>query len=92
MTKMYLNVYIYDRADFNQWGFKLLRRELAFHNAKIDTLVGKDLLILKMDGTEITVEAKDVMYAETQRGEYGNIPNTVSVAAGDLIRIEIDLD
>ncbi len=92
MTKMYLHVYIYDRPDFKQWGFKILRRTLAFHDVILKELEGKDLLILKMDGTEVIVEGKDVSFAETHRGEYGNIPNTVLVEAGDLVRIEINLD
>ena len=90
--KMYLHVYIFDRSQFKQWGFKIPRRDLAYHEISLEDLEEKDILIRKMDGTEIVVEEKDVSYAETHRGQYGNIPNTVDVLPGDLIRIEIDLD
>lgn len=90
--KMYLHVYIFDRSDFKQWGFKIPRRDLVYHDILLEDLEGKEILIRKMDGTEIVIEAKDMAYAETYRGQYGNMPNTVDVLPGDLIRIEVDLD
>lgn len=90
--KMYLHVYIFDRPEFKQWGFKIPRRDLVYHDISLEDLEEKDILIRKMDGAEIVVEAKDMAYAETHRGQYGNMPNTVDVLPGDLIRIEIDLD
>jgi hypothetical protein len=89
--KMYLYVYIYDRPDFNQWGFKIMGRDLVYHKMSLKELDKKDITILKMDGIEIIVEAKDTSFAATHRGEYGNIPNTVAVVPGDLVRIEVDL-
>ena len=90
--KMYLYVYIFDRSDYKQWGFKIPRRDLVYHNISLKELDKKDFTILKIDGTEIIVEAKDTSFAETNRGQYGNMPNTVDVVPGDLIRIEVVLD
>lgn len=90
--KMYMYVYIFDRSDYKQWGFKIPRRDLVYHEISLDELDEQDLTILKMDGTEIVVEAKDTSYVVLHRGPYGNMPNTVDVAPGDLIRIEVVLD
>ena len=90
--KMYLYVYIFDRSEDKQWGFKIPRRDLVFHDISLNELDKKDFTILKMDGTEIIVEAKDTSYVVLQRGPYGNMPNTVDVVPGDLIRVEVDLE
>ena len=89
--KMYLYVYIFDRSDFKQWGFKIPQRDLVYHKISLNELDKKDITVLKMDGTEIIVEAKDTSYVELHRGPYGNMPNTIDVNPGDLIRIEVDL-
>lgn len=89
--KMYLYVYIFDRSDYKEWGFKIPARDLIYHKILLNELDKKDITILKMDGTEIIVEAKDTAFVALHRGEYGNIPNTVDVLPGDLIRIEVDL-